>query len=42
VLQRLPDGRLREALGAAATAGGISGDDRGRFVSAGATLARRL
>jgi len=42
VLQRLPAGRLREALGAAATAGGISGADRQRFVSAGATLARRL
>jgi methylase of polypeptide subunit release factors len=42
ILQRLGDGRLRDALGAAATAAGISGADRQRFVSAGATLARRL
>lgn len=42
LLQRLGAGRLRDALAAAATAGGISGADRSRFVSAGATLARRL
>lgn len=42
LLQRLGAGRLREALGAAAAAGGISGADRTHFVSAGATLARRL
>ena len=42
VVQRLSDGRLRDALGAAATAGGISGANRQRFVSAGAALARRL
>ncbi len=42
LLQRLDAGRLREALSAAATTGGIGGADRTRFVSAGATLARRL
>ena len=42
VLQRLRGNRLRDALSAAATAGGISSTDRQRFVSAGATLARRL
>jgi methylase of polypeptide subunit release factors len=42
VLQRLRGNRLRDALSAAATAGGITSADRQRFVSAGATLARRL
>lgn len=42
VLQHLAAGRLRDALAAAATAGGIAGLDRRRFLSAGATLARRL
>ncbi len=42
LLQRLNAGRLREALAAAATAGGIAGVDRQRFISSGATLARRL
>jgi len=42
ILQRLGAGRLREALAAAATAGGISRADRQRFLSAGATLVRRL
>ena len=42
ILQRLGTGRLREVLAAAATAGGIAGMDRSKFVSAGATLARRL
>ena len=42
ILQRLGGGRLRDALGAAATAGGIAGMDRAKFVSSGATLVRRL
>jgi len=42
VLQHLGAGRLREALAAAATSGGIAGVDRSKFVSAGATLVRRL
>jgi methylase of polypeptide subunit release factors len=42
ILQRLGTGRLRDALGAAATAAGIAGVDRTKFLSAGATLARRL
>ena len=42
ILQRLGAGRLRDALGAAATAGGIAGVDRKKFLSAGATLVRRL
>ncbi len=42
ILQRLGSGRLRDALGAAATAGGIAGADRSKFMTAGATLARRL
>jgi methylase of polypeptide subunit release factors len=42
ILQRLGTGRLRDALGAAATAGGIAGVDRKKFLSAGATLVRRL
>ncbi len=42
LLQRLRAGRLREALGDAAAADGIAVPDRPRFMSAGATLARRL
>jgi hypothetical protein len=42
ILQRLGEGRLREVLAAAASAGGISGADHERFTSAGATLVRRL
>ena len=42
VLQRLGAGTLREALGAAATAGGLAARDRERFVTAGAPLARKL
>lgn len=42
ILERLDGAILRDALGAAAGAGGIPGGDRTRFVSAGATLARRL
>ena len=42
ILQRLGSGRLREALGGAATAAGIAGVDRQRFLSAGVPLARRL
>ena len=42
VLERLDVGTLRDALGAAATAGGIAGPDRARFLNAGATLARKL
>lgn len=42
VLRHLGDGRLRDALAAAATSSGISEADRPRFLSAGATLARRL
>jgi methylase of polypeptide subunit release factors len=42
VVQRLGGGRLRDALAAAATASGIVAADRARFMSAGATLARRL
>ena len=42
VLRHLSAGTLREALGAAATAGGIAGRDRERFLNAGATLARKL
>ena len=42
VLRHLGRGTLRDALGAAATAGGLAGRDRERFVNAGATLARKL
>jgi methylase of polypeptide subunit release factors len=42
VLRSLHRGTLREALAAAATAGGLAARDRERFVTAGATLARRL
>ena len=42
ILQCLGSGRLREALGGAATAAGIAGVDRQRFLSAGVPLARRL
>jgi methylase of polypeptide subunit release factors len=42
VLRHLGAGTLRDALGAAATAGGIAGQDRARFLNAGASLARRL
>jgi methylase of polypeptide subunit release factors len=42
VLASLETGTLREALDAASTAGGLALRDRERFVTAGATLARRL
>jgi hypothetical protein len=42
VLEHLTTGTLREALDAAAAAGGLAPRDRERFVTAGATLARRL
>ena len=42
LLQRMRGGPLREALGAAATAAGISGKDRAAFAASGAGLARRL
>jgi hypothetical protein len=42
VLEHLTTGTLREALDAAAAAGGLAPRDRERFVTAGATLAHRL
>jgi methylase of polypeptide subunit release factors len=42
VLEQLGSGTLRDALAAAAAANGIEGETRDRFMSAGATLARRL
>ena len=42
ILERLGNGKLKDVLAAAATAGGITGEDRRRFIAAGPKLARRL